>query len=364
MAVLLGMASEVYHALGDDTKALHYIDEACKVEQSLKREDKLIVRLAQKASVLIGMHSYSEAEEILSDVIPYLREGGNRHSLGIACNKMGMALLCQERPLEAIPYYREAATIFVAMGDMHNEMHSRRGLYESFWGHYPDSAKVELERFNELKDTLYNNATAESLARYNAEFGTDLLRSENAAQRARMRRIIIISIVAALFLIMLVWWLMWRRLKMREAALQTTIQQLQEIETTPVASDSEAAASSDETGNQGLTQSDKLFLAQLVKLVMRDISQRNLSIETLASDMCVTRGHLNRRVKAITGITTQQYVIRIRMEYARLLMKQSPELSIFEISCQCGFDDATSFSRAFRRAFGQSPSNYSKELHK
>lgn len=160
MAVLLGMASEVYHALGNDAEALRYIDEACQVEKSQNREDRLIVRLAQKASVLIGMHQYQEAERILSEVIPSLRKMKNRHSLGIACNKMGMTLLSQEREKEAIPYYREAADIFVVMGDIHNEMHSRRGC-TSLWHHRPDSAKLELDRFNELKDSLYSNATAE-----------------------------------------------------------------------------------------------------------------------------------------------------------------------------------------------------------
>ena len=33
------------------------------------------------------------------------------HSLAIADNKMGMALLCQKREAEAVPYYREAANL-------------------------------------------------------------------------------------------------------------------------------------------------------------------------------------------------------------------------------------------------------------
>ena len=358
MAVLLGMASEVYHALGNDAEALRYIDEACQVEKSLKREDKLMVRLAQKASVLIGMHQYQEAERILSEVIPFLREKGNRHSLGIACNKMGMTLLSQEREMDAVPYYREAAAIFVAMGDIHNEMHSRRGLYESLWNHHSDSAKMELDRFNELKDSLYSNATAESMARYNAEFGTDQLRIENEIQRTRTRRAILIGLAGAILLAAGIWWLMWRKLKMREAALQTTIEKLQESEVG--VSEEGKEAEKQET----LNAADRNFLGQLVLLVMRGMPTGNLSMEWLASEMCISRGQLNRRVKAVTGITLQQYVMRVRMEYARLLMKQSPDVSIFDISCRCGFEDAASFSRAFRRTYDQSPTQYREELLK
>ena len=358
MAVLLGMASEVYHALGNDAEALRYIDEACQVEKSLKREDKLMVRLAQKASVLIGMHQYQEAERILSEVIPFLREKGNRHSLGIACNKMGMTLLSQEREMDAVPYYREAAAIFVAMGDIYNEMHSRRGLYESLWNHHPDSAKMELDRFNELKDSLYSNATAESMARYNAEFGTDQLRIENEIQRTRTRRAILIGLAGAILLAAGIWWLMWRKLKMREAALQTTIEKLQESEVG--VSEEGKEAEKQET----LNAADRNFLGQLVLLVMQGMPTGNLSMEWLASEMCISRGQLNRRVKAVTGITLQQYVMRVRMEYARLLMKQSPDVSIFDISCRCGFEDAASFSRAFRRTYDQSPTQYREELLK
>lgn len=359
MAVLLGMASEVYHVMGNDEKALNYIDKACQLEQSLKREDKLMVRLAQKASVLIGLHEYKEAEQILSDVIPYLREKGNLHSLGIACNKMGMTLLSQEKEIDAIPYYREAAGIFKKMGDIHNEMHSRRGLYESFWNHHPDSAKIELERFNVLKDSLYNNATAESMARYNVEFGTDQLRLDNEKQRTRTRRAILFGLTGAIILVIGVWWSMWRRMKMREAALQTTIEKLQENE-----SDVAVETNPSEEKDNSLSMADRNFLGQLVFLVMRGISTSPFSMETLASEMCITRGQLNRKVKAITGITLQQYVMRIRLEYARLLIKQSPDTTIFEIACRCGFDDATSFSRAFRRTFNQSPTQYREELLK
>ena len=360
MAVLQGMASEVYHAIGDDTKALLYIDEACRIEKELNRPDKLMVRLAQKASVLIGMHRYQEAEAILESVIPTLRAKGNRHSLGIACNKMGMTLLSQERETEAIPYYREAAGIFVAMGDMHNEMHSRKGLYESLWNQCPDSAKLELERFNELKDSLYSNATAESLSRYNAEFGTDLLRLENEIQRERIYAIVLVGLIAIVLLAGGIWWFMNRRMKVRETALQTIIEGLKEDGLEEHTETEKAVSLTGESSS--LTQTDRTFLTQLIAFVMKGMPQGNLSLEVLASEMCITRGQLNRKVKAVTGITTQQYVLRVRMEYARLLLQQSPQYSIFEVSCRCGFEDAASFSRAFRRTFGKSPTQYREEL--
>lgn len=350
MAVLQGMASEVYHALGDTKEALKYINEACKLEQKLGNEHKLMVRLSQKASVLIGLHNYKEAESLLNQVIPYLEKVGDKQSLAISCNKMGLALMGENRNDEAVWYYRKAADIFANIGDRGNEMHSRKGLYECLWSSNPDSAKIELNRFNDLKDSLYNMASAESLARYNAEFGSDWLQYENELQKEKNQKTIIWGVIILVLLVGVVWLLMRRKMRLREVALQTIINGLQ-----PQAS-KEIAIEQEE-----LSAFDQELLDRLVNEVKINMADGIVSIEALASKLCITRGQLNRRIKSITGVTTQQYVLRIRLEHARLLLVDNKEMPISEVAMKCGFEDATSFSRAFRRTFEKSPSQYRNE---
>ena len=164
-AVLLGMASEVYHALGNNPLALTYAEAAYALEKKLGRKDAANIRLAQKAAVLNGLKRYKEAQQILQTVIPAFREKGNLQSLGISCNKMGQAQQKQNRQSEALGYYREAVSVFRQLHDIYNEMHARRGIYESLWDINPDSARIEMEQYNALKDSIYNHTTAESLAR-------------------------------------------------------------------------------------------------------------------------------------------------------------------------------------------------------
>lgn len=106
MAILQAMASEVYHAQGNDRKALTYIEKAYEIDKSHGNEERAMIRQAQKASVLIGLHDYQKAEQVLNEVIPYLRKTQDKHSLGIACNKMGMAQYSMKHVGEAIEYYR------------------------------------------------------------------------------------------------------------------------------------------------------------------------------------------------------------------------------------------------------------------
>lgn len=331
-SVIHGMASEIFHAQGKEKEALEHIEEACLIEEKLGREEKLLVRLVQKASVLVGCNRWNEAEHILEKIIPDLEKSGNIQSLGIACNKMGVALLGQGEEVEALQYFKKGAAIFSQTGDLRNEMHSRKGLYESYWKISPDSAKIELEKFNSLKDSLYNSASAESLARYSAEFESMWLKVENSRQKKIICYLILFSLLLVAVLASIY---SYRRFFIK-------------------LKDNRLVSPDDEYPH--LNQQNRLFIRQMIEIILHKMSEKDFSVETLASGMCLSRGHLNRKVKNLTGITTQQYVLRVRMEYAKKILQTNPDESIFNISCMCGFDDLSSFSRAFKRIYGKTPS--------
>nr|WP_283244887.1 helix-turn-helix transcriptional regulator [Gehongia tenuis] len=69
--------------------------------------------------------------------------------------------------------------------------------------------------------------------------------------------------------------------------------------------------------------------------------------------------YLRRLFTREFGVTPQQYLIQLRMERARQILKQ-PGLSVTEAALSCGFYDARYFSRLFRRETGQTPSEYAR----
>ncbi|MBR5082994.1 MAG: tetratricopeptide repeat protein [Prevotella sp.] len=367
-AVLLGMASEVYHALGDDKKALPYAEQSYELEKKLGHEDKAILRLSQKASVLIGLHDYTQAEKVLRDIIPALRELGDVHSLAIADNKMGMALLCQKREAEAVPYYREAAQVFQKMGDKANEMHSRRGLYESLWTTHPDSAKIELDRFNDLKDSLYTDASAESLARYNAEFGNDWLQKENEAERAAKRKTGILGICVALALILLaiaIWWIMSKRHKRQRKIneeLSTNIDELREkYKQLSFDYDQLMANQKSNDQSQELNESDREFLNKTVNTINSLMLQGQVDAEGVANQMGMSLYQFRQRLTTVTGEKPQDFIANMRMKRAQHLLDNHPELNITEVAMLCAYKDTPNFTRAFKKYFGVTPTQYLAE---
>ena len=165
MAVIYGMASEIENRLEHSEQALLYADSACLVEATTGNRYKMAVRQTQKASILVGLGRYGEAERILADEVPFFRETGDQLSLAIALNKRGQAAVGLGQQKEAVEYLNEAIAICRRIGNPYNEAYAQRAIYEVLYKSNPEAARAHLERYHVLKDSLYSHATAEQLAR-------------------------------------------------------------------------------------------------------------------------------------------------------------------------------------------------------
>lgn len=352
-AIILGMASEIYHTLGNDEEALSYAEQAIELEKSLNRPNKLVVRLSQKASALLGLHRYKEAEVICRQISPQLKENGDYHSYAITLNRLGMSLLCQERQQEAIPYYKEAAYLFSKMSDLYNEIHSQRGLYESYWTLNSDSAKQYLDTFELLKDSLYTRSTAEALSRYNAEFGNKQLQIENAKIRKTQHLVIVFAVVIILLFSIATWLIIQHSRKQ----MQDLVKKIERMKAISDASTREDSASQATTAEKEDSDED-MFLMHVIETVNTAMSNGNFGVEQIASELNISTQTFRRRLQNATGETPKAYIQAIQMERAITLLKQNQELSISQIAQQCGFNDVSSFSHTFRRIYGCSPTRY------
>ncbi len=360
-AIILGMASEIYHTLGDDAKALTYAEQAIEIEKQLGRQPKLTIRLSQKGSTLLGLHRYKEAEEIFRQIIPELKEMGDAHSYAIALNRLGMSLLCQERKSEAIPYFKEAAGLFSKMGDLYNEIHSHRGLYESYWTINPDSAKIELDYFDLLKDSLYMHSTAEALSRYNAEFGNDQLQKENEEVKKAHQRTIILATFIILVMALGAWFIIRRIRRNHQRVMQELIREIELLRSDK----QETTQTTEEPTEDNLTdernEEDRQFLMQVIEAVNLAMPSGNFGVETIASELNMSVQTFRRRLMAAAGESPKSYISAIQMERAVTLLTDSRDMPISKVANLCGFEETSSFGHTFKRIYGCSPSRYREE---
>lgn len=359
IALTCGSLSETEFALNHYEEAINYIDRAIQLEREEGREAKLRIRLAQKATILAGSGKRHEAVEIFDSIIPYFRTTGNHQSLAISLNKAGQALLemgntNEAKQQQAAAYFRESARLCREMDNPYNEMQARRGLYQALWTLNPDSARIELEAFNLLKDSLYNQASAETLARYNAEFGVDELQEQNTSVRRSRTYIIIIGVVLLLLAVVMI--VRQRKLaalqRKRLSEVTMTLDELRQRYEHAIANDK------DEKDQDELTEQDKDFLSKTMNIVTEQMEGNHVNVDELASALAMSTSQFRRRLSAITCETPQNYITNIRMQKARYLLDTQSELSIFEVALRCGYDDQSSFTRAFKRFFGITPSDY------
>ena len=362
IAMYCGAAAETEFTMNHFDAAQRYIERAIQLEREDGRQMKLRVRLSQKASILLGMKQHQEALAIFDTIIPYFRREGNRQSLAISLNKVGHTLLsmsreegcadAEKRRLErqAVPYLREAVSLCHEMGNPYNEMHARDGLYQALWTINPDSARLELERFDLLKDSLYNHGAADLLARYNAEFGNTKLTEENTKAR-RSRAIILIICITLLGVGCWVLVCQRRRSALQRRRLNEVAMTLDELR--------QRYENEHASKQQELTARDKDFLSRTMNIIAEQIETNSVNVDALASQMALSTTQFRYRLKMITGETPQGYITNIRMQKARrLLDNNASQTTILDIALSCGYEDQGAFTRAFKRFYGITPSEY------
>lgn len=116
------------------------------------------------------------------------------------------------------------------------------------------------------------------------------------------------------------------------------------------------------TNNHQPTPKQQQFLNRLNDNIFALIRQNKLDATTLASQLGITPTLLTRKISSITGYNTTTYITLLRINYAKQLLDNKPQLSITDIAHKCGYDDIAYFSRIFKNNTNMTPSQYRKRL--
>lgn len=108
----------------------------------------------------------------------------------------------------------------------------------------------------------------------------------------------------------------------------------------------------------------KEFLEKVNSQIARQMKDNQIDIGEIAASFFITRVQLNRKVKALTGMSTTNYVNHYRTETAKQLLAESPDLSIGDVGVAIGVLDVAYFSRKFKQLTGYTPSQYRKMSQK
>ncbi|MGN0264332.1 MAG: response regulator [Oliverpabstia sp.] len=108
-------------------------------------------------------------------------------------------------------------------------------------------------------------------------------------------------------------------------------------------------------------QNSTYIVKQVMDYILKYHVDSTLSIRVLADHVGLTPTYLSNLFKKNTGMTIGQYMVDVRVEHAKRLMK-NPCLKFYQISDQVGYTDTNYFAKIFKKKTGQTPSEYKESI--
>lgn len=102
------------------------------------------------------------------------------------------------------------------------------------------------------------------------------------------------------------------------------------------------------------------FLKEILKVVETQLDNSEFTVTQLQEEVGMSRMQLHRKLKALTGKTTSEFIRYIRLQRAAELL-QHPGAQVADVAYSVGFGHLSYFAKCFKEQFGQVPSSYLKE---
>lgn len=106
-----------------------------------------------------------------------------------------------------------------------------------------------------------------------------------------------------------------------------------------------------------ITSTDEKLLQNAIDYVRSNIENTDLSVESMSKHLGLSRTHLHRKLKALTGQSPVDFIRMIRMKQAAYLLSTG-KLSVSEVGYKVGYNTPSYFSSSFNAYFGMSPKAY------
>ncbi len=109
-----------------------------------------------------------------------------------------------------------------------------------------------------------------------------------------------------------------------------------------------------------VSSADEEFLKRLQVVIDENLTNPDFSSQKFVEEMGVSRMQLHRKLKALSGQSTSEFLRSQRLKAAVQLIK-SEKITISEVGYSVGFNDPSYFTKCFRQEFGVSPSEFIKK---
>lgn len=100
------------------------------------------------------------------------------------------------------------------------------------------------------------------------------------------------------------------------------------------------------------------FIAELRSLILENCQSQELTLEQVCCHFHMSASTLNRKLKALTGLTFKKLELEVRLYKAQSLLKQGKQVKV--VAMECGFSNTAHLSKAYKDKFEVSPKQSQK----
>lgn len=106
-----------------------------------------------------------------------------------------------------------------------------------------------------------------------------------------------------------------------------------------------------------VSSTEEKFIERLQALLAEQITEPCFNAESFSQKMGMSRMQLHRKLKALVGLSTTEFIRSQRLKMAAHLLKTS-DINMSEVGYAVGFNDPSYFAKCFKETFGCTPKQY------
>ena len=118
-----------------------------------------------------------------------------------------------------------------------------------------------------------------------------------------------------------------------------------------------------DSGELATNEQDNKFLKQLIAFIDEHIDQSDMDVNQIAEKLLMSRSKLYMKVKSLTGKSVVEFVLNCRLRKAAKLIIEE-DMTMREVTMQVGIESQAYFTRAFKKAFGETPTSFANKHKK
>jgi signal transduction histidine kinase/DNA-binding response OmpR family regulator len=106
-----------------------------------------------------------------------------------------------------------------------------------------------------------------------------------------------------------------------------------------------------------VTPLDERLIQRVIQAVEKNLDDSSFSTDKMSEEVGMSRTNLHKKLKAITGLATSEFIQDFRLRRAAQLIEKKAD-SISQIGYMVGFNDKSYFTKCFKKKFGKVPSEW------